>query len=167
MDSRRTVALVIIAILILAAFVFFAAIPKFLPQGTDNGDAGTATPRAATTTPAPATSTEPSPLSLRVSIDSPKSGATVAQKFAISGKAPGNWYFEAVFPIIVTAADGSEIARAQGRAQGDWMTTELVPFTAEIDAGSYTGPATVNLLRDNPSGLPENEDSVSIDIIIK
>lgn len=166
MDSRRTVGLIILLVLVLAGFVFFAAIPKLVPQDMNDNSAATQTVPVATTTP-----TEPAPLSMRVSVDSPKKGATVPSKFAITGKAPGNWYFEAVFPIVITGTDGAEIARTQGRASppagGDWMTTELVPFSATIDAGSYRGLATVNLLRDNPSGLPENEDSVSFEVTIR
>jgi hypothetical protein len=132
----------------------------------------TTSPHPATTTAPTTTKPEPkpkpgTPLSARVTIVSPKEGATVGKTFTITGKAPGNWYFEASFPIIVSDKDGSKIATSHGQAQSDWMTTDLVPFTAKIDVGSYSGPVTVNLLRDNPSGLPENDDSTSFDVVVQ
>lgn len=108
------------------------------------------------------------PLSARVSITQPASGAEVGGSFTVSGKAPGNWYFEASFPIQVRDAQGNVVARTHATAQSDWMTTELVAFTATVHIeGGYKGPADLILLRDNPSGLPENDDSTTIPIIIK
>jgi hypothetical protein len=134
------------------------------------------TPTVATSTPAPAPSPatatpEPiltEPLSARVSITQPVSGAEVGGSFTVSGKAPGNWYFEASFPIQVRDGEGNVIARTHATAQSDWMTTELVAFTATVHIdGGYKGPADLILLRDNPSGLPEHDDSTTIPIIIK
>ncbi len=105
-------------------------------------------------------------LSQQITLDAPAT-QQVGKKFAVSGKAPGPWYFEASFPIFVTDAQDNKIATSYGQAQGDWMTTELVPFTAQIDVGAYTGPATVHLLRDNPSGMPENDDSASFQVMIQ
>ncbi len=118
----------------------------------------------------------PAPLHERVSVTSPKSGATVAASFDVTGEAPGSWYFEAVFPIEVVAPAGVDndqlvIARAQGQAQSDWMTNNLVPFAATVTIDTpyhgYHGPATLVLLRDNPSGLPENDDSLEVQITIQ
>ncbi len=85
----------------------------------------------------------------------------------MTGEAPGNWFFEASFPIQVRDKGNNKVGQTTGQAQSDWMTTELVPFTAEITVTGYSGPATLVLLKDNPSGLPENEDSVSIPIVIQ
>lgn len=108
------------------------------------------------------------PLSARVSVETPKAGATVGKTFAVEGMAPGNWYFEASFPIQVRDKDGAVLGRAIAQAQSDWMTTELVAFktTVTLDT-AYVGSATLILLRDNPSGLPENDDALEIAIVIK
>lgn len=164
MDSRRVVFILILLMLIIAGMIFYAALPRLIP----------ATP-VETETPEPVVVPTPvapepvadAPLSERVVISAPSPGATVAKVFTITGKAPGPWYFEASFPIIITDAAGNKIATSHGEAQGDWMTTELVPFTAKVDVGAYTGPATINLLRDNPSGLPENDDSVSLNVVVQ
>lgn len=162
MDSRRTVVFLILLILALGGMIFYGSIPHIAPLSVPE------IPSVVHEVPAPATQASPgTTLSSRVSVTSPKPGASVAAVFSVTGKAPGNWYFEASFPIIVSDADGNKIATSHGQAQGEWMTTELVPFTASIDVGSYKGKATVNLLRDNPSGLPENDDSTSFDVVIQ
>ena len=52
-------------------------------------------------------------------------------------------------------------------AQGEWMTEAQVTFTAsmQIDA-TFHGKAKLVLLKDNPSGLPEHDDSVEIPIVV-
>ncbi len=107
------------------------------------------------------------PLHARVRVTSPKSGASVPKTFVVSGSAPGNWFFEASFPIQVRDNENSKIGQAIAQAQGDWMTTDLVPFTATITVSNYSGPATLVLLRDNPSGLPENDDALEIPIVVQ
>lgn len=56
------------------------------------------------------------------------------------------------------------------KAQGDWMTTEYVPFTATLE---YTIPATVTdmhgyliLKKDNPSGEPQFDNSLTIPVTL-
>lgn len=164
-----------LALLVVAVLLFFAGMyvqqqypHLFTFLATPTQSAATTTPAVPTPTPKPTPQPSPTaPLSARVVITAPTAGATVGKTFTITGKAPGSWYFEASFPIIVSDADGNKIATSHGQAQGDWMTTNVVPFTASVDVGSYTGKATVNLLRDNPSGLPENDDSTSFEVVIQ
>jgi hypothetical protein len=107
-------------------------------------------------------------LSDRVTVSAPLPNTTVGQTFTVAGSAPGNWFSEAVFPLQVRDPDDNLVARGQGHAKGEWMVTTLVPFTASITLSThYTGPAELILLRDNPSGLPENSDLVTIPITIK
>jgi hypothetical protein len=119
--------------------------------------------------PVVATSTpnETQPLHARVVVHSPASGAAVGNTFTVTGEAPGNWYFEAVFPVQVRDAENNKVGQGQAQAQSDWMTTAQVPFKADITVTGYTGAATLVLLRDNPSGLPQNDDSVEVPIIIR
>lgn len=108
------------------------------------------------------------PLHAKVKVSSPKSGATVSHSFTVTGEAPGNWYFEASFPIKLITPDGDTVGTAIAQAQSDWMTTAQVQFTATVNVTlSYSGPATLALLKDNPSGLPENDDSLEIPIVIQ
>jgi Immunoglobulin-like domain of bacterial spore germination len=107
-------------------------------------------------------STSSEPLSNFVVVSEPVQDAKVKSPIKISGKAPGSWYFEGSFPVVVADQKGAKIGTGIAQAQGEWMTTELVPFSLSVDVGSYKGVASVTLLRDNPSGLPENDDSVSV-----
>jgi lipopolysaccharide export LptBFGC system permease protein LptF len=120
----------------------------------------------ATTTPGTATGNT-QPLSERVTVTTPQPNATVEKVFIIAGSAPGPWFFEASFPIKVIDQNGNVILNTYAEAQGDWMTTDLVTFVATATTTGYAGPATLVLLRDNPSGLPENDDSIEIPIIIQ
>ena len=100
-------------------------------------------------------------------ITSPTAGAEIMGTFILSGEARGNWYFEASFPVEVIAEDGTSLALLPIQAQGEWMTTDFVPFSTEITIeGDYTGPATIVVHKDNPSGLPEHDGSVSIPVVI-
>jgi hypothetical protein len=48
------------------------------------------------------------------------------------------------------------------------MTANFIPFRANLKIPtSYIGPATVVLKKDNPSGLPEHEASISFPITIE
>ena len=142
------------------AWVLFAT-PKVATAPTVTSPPGT------DQTSKPPTPTVQEPLHARVTVASPKSGSTVGKTFTVSGSAPGNWYFEASFPVQVRDKDNNKIGQGIAQAQGDWMTTELVPFTATITVSNYSGPATLVLLRDNPSGLPENDDALEVPIIIQ
>lgn len=122
----------------------------------------------ASTTASTSSDPSPKPLHELVHVISPLPGQTVSHSLAVTGEAPGNWYFEATFPIRVTTPAGDVIGSGQCKAQSDWMTTSQVPFTATITLqSSYTGPATIVLMRDNPSGLPQNDDSLEIPISIQ
>ncbi len=96
----------------------------------------------------------------------PQPGDTITSPLVVTGTARGNWFFEASFPFVVTDADGKVLAEHYATAEGEWMTTEFVPFTGTIN---FTKPANVKsgfviLKRDNPSDLPQNDASIKIPI---
>ena len=155
MNTRTLWALIIVSLLVIVGLTYvLVSTPAPTP------------PITATTTPPVASST--SPLAARVAVTSPKANATVGKTFVVSGSAPGPWYFEASFPIKIVDANNKCLGQAIAQAQGEWMTTDQVTFTATVTlTGSYSGPAAVVLMRDNPSGMPENDDSVSIPIVIQ
>lgn len=161
----KNIALVVMAIVICALAAALVYVARF---GTKSVSAPTPTPTTSpTVTPKPSIDTT-QPLSARVRVTTPKAGAVVTPSFAVKGEAPGNWFFEASFPIQVRDGEGSVIGRAVAQAKSDWMTTKQVPFEATVTVQSgYHGPATLILLKDNPSGLPEHDDSVSFDITVQ
>jgi hypothetical protein len=103
-----------------------------------------------------------------ITVYAPQPRAELTRSFTITGNARGPWYFEASFPVSILGADGSPILQTHATAQSEWMTTEFVPFSVDITVPtSYTGPATIVLSKDNPSGLPEHDASVSFSVVIK
>ncbi len=106
------------------------------------------------------TLTEPHPLEV------------VVNPLEIRGLARGNWYFEGSFPVILVNWDGLIIAEGVAKADGEWMTTDFVPYKAKLDFVSpvkadtpdFMVNGTLILKKDNPSGLPENDDTLEIPI---
>ena len=152
-----TIIIFLLAIIVVLLF-FLITIPAPGPSATGN------TP---TTTVPTSTPTANRPLHDRVFVRTPLSGAAVGKTFVVTGEAPGNWYFEASFPVEIRDANNNRIAQTHADALSDWMTTEQVPFKVDITVTDYSGPATLVLMRDNPSGLPQYDDSVSIPIFIR
>lgn len=101
-------------------------------------------------------------------VDLPFPGAVTGKVFSVIGKARGSWYFEASFPVKVLDAKGDMLAQGVAQAQSDWMTADFVPFKADIKIpDTYIGKARLVLEKDNPSGLKENNASMSFDFTIE
>ncbi len=103
-------------------------------------------------------------------IDQPLPGASISSPLKVTGKAKGNWFFEASFPIVLTDWDGKIIAQTHATALSDWMTTGWVPFEATV---TFTADTTVSnrgfliLKNDNPSGDPARDQSREIPVFFK
>lgn len=101
-------------------------------------------------------------------IENPTPDSVTGKEFTVTGMARGFWFFEASFPMRVLDKDGKVLVTAVAQAQDEWMTEKFVPFKATVLIPStYTGKATLVLMKDNPSGLPENDASVSIPFTIE
>ncbi|MHB1316348.1 MAG: Gmad2 immunoglobulin-like domain-containing protein [Minisyncoccota bacterium] len=100
-----------------------------------------------------------------VYVETPLTGSKVSNPLTVSGRARGYWYFEASFPVELLDGNGNQILITPAQAQGDWMTEDYVPFSVVLNFPTpATATGTLILHKDNPSGLPENEDSVSIPV---
>jgi hypothetical protein len=99
-----------------------------------------------------------------IQLDLVRPGVTVLPRFTVTGQARGSWYFEGSFPVEVLDADGNQLAIAPAQAEGNWQTEDFVRFSVVLNVGEYSGPATLVLFKDNPSGLAENDASVSVPI---
>jgi Immunoglobulin-like domain of bacterial spore germination len=98
-------------------------------------------------------------------VDSPTSGQTVASPLAVRGNARGTWYFEATFPVTLLDANGNRLAQSHATAQGEWMTTDWVPFTASLSFPTpTTNTGTLVLENSNPSGDPARALSVRVPV---
>lgn len=103
-----------------------------------------------------------------IQVELPYPGAVTGKEFTIIGKARGYWFFEASFPVELRTLDGNILGGGVATAQGDWMTEDFVNFTAEMQTPSaFIGPAILILRKDNPSGLPENDASISFPITVE
>lgn len=102
-------------------------------------------------------------------ITKPDPNAIVGSPMEITGRAPGNWFFEASAPVTLTNWDGLIIAESYIQAEGEWMTTDYVPFkgTITFTEGNLYNRGFLIFKKDNASGLPEHDDSVEIMIKIK
>ena len=105
-----------------------------------------------------------------VRLESPLPGDTIRSPLTIRGEARGSWYFEGDFPLVLTDWDGRIIAEHYASAQGEWMTSDFVPFEGILDfevpedVGAFSRRGSLILRKDNPSGLPENDDALEITV---
>jgi hypothetical protein len=108
-----------------------------------------------------------------IQIDNPRPNQVINSPLLVKGRARGYWYFEADFPVVLTDWDGRIIAEAIAQAQGNWMTEEFVPFETMLEfekpeeISGIINSGSLILRKDNPSGLPENDDALEIPIKFK
>lgn len=97
----------------------------------------------------------------------PRPNSVVSSPLSVLGTARGTWFFEGSFPVILEAEDGTVLASGVATALSEWMTEDFVPFktTFTFDAGAG-GHAKLILKKDNPSGLPQNDDSLSFPVVV-
>lgn len=100
-----------------------------------------------------------------IRVSSPGPNVTITSPVTIIGEARGYWYFEASFPVEILDANGKRLAMAPIQANGEWMTENFVPFEAKVTFETPTTPTgTIIFHKDNPSGLPENDDKLEIPV---
>lgn len=159
-------------IAIVVAIAAFAGGVWYTREYTPSEPVVEETPTPSTQTPTAQTPETPKPVYVNASaatvvIDAPKPGATVGTSFTVVGKARG-WYFEGSFPLRVLSEQGSLLKEMPVQADGDWMTSEFVPFSETVTLPPGTkGKVMLELHNDNPSGLPENDASITIPLYVQ
>lgn len=106
-----------------------------------------------------------SPKGVDIFITEPQIDSLSKSPIKISGRAPGNWFFEANMPVTLKNTDGTVITKWYVMATGDWMTTEYVPFEGQIEFTKLENgekKAILVLAKDNPSDKRELDDSVEM-----
>ena len=101
---------------------------------------------------------------------SPQPHEVIKSPLIVKGKARGTWFFEGDFPVVLTNWDGLIISEGIATAQSDWMTEDFVPFKATLkfdNEGAYSNRGSLILIKDNPSGLPEHDDALEIEVVIE
>jgi len=80
----------------------------------------------------------------------------------------GGYFFEGNILINILDADKKVIKTSNAVAKTDWMTSGPVNFEGNIDfSGLPKGMAYFEIHNDNASGLPENDKSILIPVIIQ
>lgn len=108
-----------------------------------------------------------------VIVEQPLVGDVVTSPIIVSGEARGTWFFEGDFPVYVVDWDGKIIGQGIAKAEGGWMTTDFVPFSASVTfdyseiSGNYSDRGTLILQKDNPSDNPSLDDAFEIEIMLK
>lgn len=102
----------------------------------------------------------------KIHVFTPSAGETLSTPFEITGEAVGSWYFEGFFPITIVTSDNTEIYSGAVQAKGEWMTEDFVPFSLTVEDLDDNAAETGKIIfqKDNPSGLPENDDSFELEV---
>lgn len=104
-----------------------------------------------------------------IRVFTPLPEAAITSPITITGEARGQWFFEASFPIVVVDANGLIIGEGFAATDGEWMTTDYIPFTATVTFNADTSVSdqgAIILQRNNPSDLPENDDSFEYEVVL-
>lgn len=99
-----------------------------------------------------------------ITVATPLPQSLVGSPVTVTGEARGYWFFEASFPITVTDAAGTVLGTGYATAGDSWMTEDFVPFTGTVTFTATTDSGFIIFHKDNPSGLPENDDSFSVPV---
>lgn len=101
----------------------------------------------------------------KIKVNSPKPDDVISSPIEVSGEARGTWYFEASFPVKIEDEKGNVLGQGPAQAEGEWMTENFVPFKASIKFDPKDNErGYIVLEKDNPSGLPENAESIRIPV---
>ncbi|HNU96808.1 MAG TPA: GerMN domain-containing protein [Candidatus Portnoybacteria bacterium] len=101
-----------------------------------------------------------------------KSNQVITSPLQIDGKARGFWFFEASFPIKLVDENNNILAITIAQAKEDpvtgdvnWMTEDFVDFEAKLEfVPEKNQKGFLIFMRDNPSGLPENNEEFKVPV---
>lgn len=108
-----------------------------------------------------------------IRVNSPEPLSVITSPLKMKGVATGPWFFEASAPVSLVNWDGLIIAEGYVTAEGEWMIMNFVDFSGELEFKSpykvgdpdFMKRGTIIFRKDNPSGLPENDDALEIPIL--
>jgi hypothetical protein len=94
-------------------------------------------------------------------------GGTIANGMKVSGIVKNGYFFEANILVNVLDANKTLLKSGHGTAITDWMTVGPVSFESNLDLSGLTpGAGFIEIHNDNASGLPANDKSILIPVII-
>jgi len=84
------------------------------------------------------------------------------------GSVKGGYFFEANILINILDKDQNVLRQSNAISTTEWMTAEPVSFAGSLDlTGLPLGLAYIEIHNNNASGLPENDKSILIPIVIE
>lgn len=106
------------------------------------------------------------PIEDLILVRQPQPNDAVSSPVTINGMARGHWFFEADFPVKLVDKDGKVLGSAIASAEGEWMTKNFVPFSAELKFHNSTNASQAYLVfeRSNPSDMRENDREYRIPV---
>ncbi|HPC57229.1 MAG TPA: Gmad2 immunoglobulin-like domain-containing protein [Caldisericia bacterium] len=98
-------------------------------------------------------------------IESPEPYEKVQNPIHIKGKARGNFFFEATFPIRIEDENGNILTTGYVETKEDWMTDNFVSFETYLNfSKNDVKNGFIVFEKANPSGLEENKFEVKIPV---
>ena len=162
-------------ILTILALVVLAGVWLYLRKPEDVQVSNNTNPVVTNTNNNAGTVTNPNPDDTKLTdgsivVELPKANSTTTSPLTLTGRARGNWFFEATAPVRVIDANGKTLGQSTIRAIGDWQTTNYVPFTGTVSYTLPSGTSTegyVLFMNDNPSGDPSRGVSYKVPVHFK
>lgn len=108
------------------------------------------------------------PISDLIRLEKPLQDSKITSPVEISGSARGQWYFEGSFPIKLVDSENNVLAEGIAEAEGEWMTTEFVPFKVTLE---YSSPGNEKgfliFKKSNASGRPALDRTYRHPVVFK
>lgn len=98
-------------------------------------------------------------------VTTPVANARVTSPLRVEGVAPGDWYFEAVFPLELKV-DGQVIAEAPARATTDWTQPGPKRFSGWMAFAVTEETKAILVLSEDMPGEGKNPRTVSVPVIL-
>lgn len=85
----------------------------------------------------------------------------------ITGKAPGYYFFEGSFPVVLLDINGNPFTTVIAKTDEDWMVTQTAHFSVTLPPlFSYTGVGSIMFKKNDPSDNEVPFDSIKDQRII-
>lgn len=103
-----------------------------------------------------------------IKVSSPKIDEEILSPLVIEGEARGSWFFEGDAPIRLLDGNGKGLVSAYISTQDIWTTDKFVHFKGGFEFEiPETSTGTLIFMKNNPSGLEENDEELRIPIRFK
>lgn len=102
----------------------------------------------------------------QVTVTAPLANSVITSPLTVAGTVPAGWMFEGSFSLKLTDEQQNEITsgRATEITPGSWMSGDPIPFSGELTFSTTAKNGFLILEKDNPSGLPENDQILPVPI---